>query len=118
MANSFKKKYNFDLRLKESSKVLEKYPDRYPIIVYKDKKSTLPEINKTKFLAPGDLTIGQFLYIVRKRIELNEKETLFLFINQNILATGSETISRLYNEYKDEDGFLYISYCNENVFGN
>jgi GABA(A) receptor-associated protein len=115
--NCFKRKYNFETRVKESSKVKEKYPDRYPIIVYKDKKSTLPEINKTKFLAPGELTIGQFLYIVRKRIELDEKETLFLFINESILATGSETISNIYNDYKDKDGFLYISYCNENVFG-
>lgn len=115
--NSFKRKYDFDTRLKESTKVQEKYPDRYPIIVYKYKKATLPEINKTKFLAPGDLTIGQFLYIVRKRIELDEKEALFLFINENILATGSDTISKIYNDHKDTDGFLYISYCNENVFG-
>jgi GABA(A) receptor-associated protein len=115
--NKFKKKYKFDQRLKESSKVLEKYEGRFPIIVYKDKKSLLPEINKTKFLAPGDLTLGQFLYIIRKRIDLSEKETLFLFINESILATGSETISKIYNEYKDKDGFLYISYCSENVFG-
>ena len=115
--NKFKKKFNFDTRLKESGKVLEKYEGRFPIIVYKDKKSTLPEINKTKFLAPGDLTLGQFLYVIRKRIDLSEKETLFLFINDSILATGSETIAKIYNEYKDEDGFLYLSYCNENVLG-
>lgn len=115
--NNFKQKFNFDTRIKESEKIKEKYTDRFPIIVYKDKKCTLPEINKSKFLAPGDLTIGQFIFIIRKRIELSEKETLFLFINESVLVTGSETISKIYQDYKDEDGFLYISYCNENVFG-
>jgi GABA(A) receptor-associated protein len=116
--NNFKRKYDFDTRIKESDKIKAKYEDRYPIIVYKDKKSTLPEISKSKFLAPGDLTMGQFIFIIRKRIELSEKETLFLFINENVLATGSESVANIYNQYKDDDGFLYISYCNENVFGN
>lgn len=115
--NNFKSKYNFECRLKESEKIKEKYEDRYPIIVYKDKKCTLPDITKSKFLAPGDLTMGQFIFIIRKRIELCEKETVFLFINENVLATGSENVANIYNQYKDEDGFLYISYCNENVFG-
>ena len=115
--NSFKKKYNFDTRLKESDNIRKKYPDRYPIIVLKDKKSTLADINKTKFLSPGDLTMAQFMYVIRKRIELNEKETLFLFVNEKVLVTGTECISQVYSQYKDTDGFLYITYCNENVFG-
>ena len=48
---------------------------------------------------------------------MDEKESLFLFINDSILGTGSDLISTIYEAHKDEDGFLYISYCNENVFG-
>jgi GABA(A) receptor-associated protein len=117
MVNEFKKKYPLEKRKEESKKIREKYPERYPIIVTKDKGSTLNNIDKSKFLGPDSLTLGQFLHIVRKKIELNDNETLFLFINGSILVNNSETIGNIYNIYKDEDGFLYITYCNENVFG-
>ena len=117
MSNSFKKKYDFETRKKESDKIKTKYPNRFPVIVNKSSKSTLEDIERSKFLVPGDLTIGQFICIVRKRIKLNETESVFLFINNNTVPATSSTIASIYEEYKDEDGFLYITYCNENEFG-
>jgi GABA(A) receptor-associated protein len=118
MENSFKKKHSFEERQSESSKIKAKYDERIPIIVYKDPKcKNLKEINKNKFLAPEDLTLGQFLCVVRKRIELEESQALFVFVNEATLAPTSQTIGHLYNNYKDEDGFLYMLYCSENVFG-
>ena len=117
MSNPFKSKHDFDTRKKESEKIQSKYPNRFPVIIHKSKKCKLDEIEKTKFLIPGDLTMGQVIYIVRKRIKLNDSESVFLFVNDSILPPTSSTISSIYESNKDEDGFLYISYCNENVFG-
>ena len=115
--NSFKTKFDFETRRKESDKIKTKYPNRLPIIINKAKKCELPEIEKTKFLIPGDLTMGQFMFVIRKRIKLAETDSLFLFINDKIIPLSSSLVSSIYEEYKDEDGFLYVSYCNENVFG-
>ena len=118
MSNTFKKKHTLEQRKNESSKIIEKYEDRIPIIVTKDPKcKSLDDINKNKFLAPTDLTLGQFLVVIRKRINLAESEALFVFVDESILATTSQTIGTLYNAHKDEDGFLYIIYCAENTFG-
>jgi len=118
MTNNFKKKHTFEERKTESTKIIAKYEERIPIIVYKDPKcKNLQEINKNKFLAPVDLTLGQFLCVIRKRIELGDAEALFVFVNEETLAPTSKTIGALYNDYKDEDGFLYMLYCSENVFG-
>ena len=117
MSNLFKSKHDFETRKTESEKIQTKYPNRFPVIIHKSKKCKLDEIEKTKFLIPGDLTMGQVIYIVRKRIKLDETESVFLFVNDSILPPTSSTISSIYDEHKDEDGFLYISYCNENVFG-
>ena len=117
MSNSFKKKYDFEKIKKESDKIKTKYPNRFPVIVTKSTKCILDDIERNKFLVPGDLTIGQFICIVRKRIKLNESESVFLFINNNILPATSSNISSIYDDNHDEDGFLYITYCNENVFG-
>ena len=118
MTNSFKKKHPFTERKSESDKIKAKYQDRIPIIVTKDPKCQLKDINKNKFLAPVDLTLGQFLCVIRKRVELQDSEALFVFVNESTLATTSSTIGELYDEFQDPDGFLYLLYCSENAFGN
>ena len=112
----FKKKYSFDARYEESKNIMEKYEDRIPIIVTRDKKSKLEDIDKNKFLAPEDLTVAQFISVIRKRIKLSESEAMYIFVN-NTLPTTSASLSTIYAQHKDEDGFLYVTYCAENVFG-
>ena len=33
------------------------------------------------------------------------------------MPPSNETLDITYNKFRDEDGFLYISYTNENTFG-
>lgn len=117
MSNPFKKKHSFDDRKVESKKIMQKYDDRIPVIVHKDPKSKMQDINKNKFLTPGDLTLAQFIYVIRKRIKIDETTSLFVFVDETVLAPTSHTMASLYNSHKDKDGFLYLLYCSENVFG-
>jgi GABA(A) receptor-associated protein len=113
----FKKKFNFEDRLSESTRIRQKYSDRIPIICEKAKnKKDIPDIDKNKYLVPNDLTVGQFIYVIRKRIKLPAEAALFLFVNGTIPA-ASMLIITLYEDAKDADGFLYITYANENTFG-
>lgn len=115
--NSFKKTHTLEARKAESEKIITKYAGRIPVIVTKDSKCKLDDMDRNKFLAPGDLTLGQFMYVIRKRIKLKETESIFMFVNDTILAPTSHTMNTLHENFKDEDGFLYLVYCNENVFG-
>ena len=73
------KKLPLEKRREESARILAKYPDRIPVIVEKNGGSSVPDIDKCKFLVPTDLTIGQFVYVVRKRIRLEPEKAIFLF---------------------------------------
>ena len=112
----YKKDNDIEFRKEESKKIRTKYPDRIPIIVEKVHNSDITEIDKKKYLVPADLTMGQFQYVIRKRIKLDQTQALFIFIN-NTLPTTSTLISQIYEDKKDEDGFLYITYSSENTFG-
>lgn len=118
LSKSFKKTHSLEKRKEESSKILRKYQGKIPIIVEKGKHKSTPDINKNKFLVPEDLTVGQFLTVLRKRIDLSEEEALFLFINGSILPPTSALLSQLYAAHKDEDNFMYMTYCCENTFGH
>ena len=115
---SFKHEFRFQDRLDEARRVLNKYPDRIPIICERSLTSTIdcPIIDKRKYLVPRDLTMGQFLYVIRKRLRLLPEKALFLFVNGTIPPTTS-LINEVYNRHKDDDGYLYISYAQENTFG-
>lgn len=115
----FKSQYTFQSRLEESTRIMNKYPDRIPIICEKMnniKNIELTTIDKIKYLVPINLTISQFLYVIRSRMKLPAEKAIFLFIDGKIPASSS-TISYVYSKHKDMDGFLYITYSGENVFG-
>ena len=112
----FKDRYSFEDRFNESSRILLKFPDRIPVIVQRNKNNDMPNIDKEKFLVPSDLTLGQFVFIIRKRVQLSSEKALFLFVGNNLPTTGT-LMRELYHLYKNEDGFLYVIYSGENVFG-
>ena len=114
---TFRSEFSKEQRLSESRRIREKYPDRVPIIVERDHRSSdVPMIDKKKYLVPCDLTCGQFNYVIRKRLKLQPERAMFLFIDNTLPPTGS-LISYIYSNYKDDDGFLYVTYSGENTFG-
>lgn len=113
----FKKKKTLRERVVESVNIRNKYPDKIPVICERQ-GTNIPPIDRSKYLVPSDLTMGQFLYVIRKRLSLDPSLGLFLFIgNDGTLMNGAKLISECYNENKDEDGFLYLKYSGENTFG-
>ena len=113
----FKDNYAFEDRLLESTRIINKYPHRLPIICERSKYSAdCPPIDKNKYLVPDDFAFGQFIFVIRKRLKLPPEKAIFLFI-QNSVPQNTHSINDIYNANKDEDGFLYVSYSYENTFG-
>lgn len=140
-------------RKSEAERIRAKYPDRVPVICEKADRSDIPDIDKKKYLVPADLTVGQFHYVIRKRIQLAPEKALFLFCSNTIPPNGktcrlvlrfiliisvccvltlttflcicvlwnlfiAALMSTVYEEQKDEDGFLYVQYSGESTFGD
>jgi GABA(A) receptor-associated protein len=122
------KKISFDDRKKQSEKILSKYPDKCPIYLSFDSNVLVKlgkKCNLNKYIVTSELTLGQFLAIIRNKINFTPYESLTLFIEEykndklksTIVATNSSTIGELYSKNKDDDGFLYLRLFKENVFG-
>ena len=112
---TFKESKTFEERFAESNKMLERFPNRVPVIVERGNTSII-DIDKKKFLVPRDLSIGQLMHVIRKRIKLDSTTALYLFVN-NTLPRSSDLIITEYNNKKDKDGFLYVTYAGESTFG-
>jgi len=47
----------------------------------------------SRYLVPADLTVGQFVYVVRKRIKLSPEKAIFIFVKNILPPTGEITFS-------------------------
>jgi GABA(A) receptor-associated protein len=56
------------------------------------------------------------MFLIRKRIKLANDQALFIYIRGQLPAS-SAVFSSIYEEHKDEDGFLYVVYTGESSFG-
>ena len=90
-----------------------------------------------RYLVPADLTVGQFVYVIRKRIKVSPEKAIFMFVKNVLPPTGGSAfllrclhatqvplrggglspalaaaalMSDVYEDHKDDDGFLYITY--------
>ena len=113
---SFKTNNSISSRMKESARIRQKYPDRVPIICERHPKSSLPEISKNKFLVPHDMRTAHFLTIIRQKMKLEPSVAIILYIG-NAIPSPEDFVNKLYENYGDDDGFLYITYTGENTFG-
>ena len=132
MRSKFKDEHPFEKRKAEAERIRQKYADRIPVswpsnlhiagkrslltmnlpqvICEKVEKSDIATIDKKKYLVPADLTVGQFVYVIRKRIKLSPEKAIFIFVDE-VLPPTAALMSSIYEEHKDEDGFLYITYA-------
>jgi GABA(A) receptor-associated protein len=109
-----------DERREEVLRLLKKYPNKIPLILNKaSNKETVTHLTNDKFLVPMDITVGQFLYMVRKRIVLPAEKALFIFFgNKGELPSTSESMLSVYEQYRsNEDDMLYAVYSSESTFG-
>jgi GABA(A) receptor-associated protein len=105
----------------EFHRINSKFPGKIPIICEIDKKDTQIDVKgytMNKYLVDTDLTVGQFMYVVRKRIKIPPEKAIFLTVGNGIIPPIGELISNIYHEHKDpEDHFLYFFMMGENFFG-
>ena len=104
----------------------------------------MPHWDECRYLVPADLTGDQFLYVVRKRTKLSPEKAIFIFVKNILRPTGkivtifcfqictpflstfmiwsivffiaAAVISAIYEENKEEEGFLDMNYSGENTF--
>jgi GABA(A) receptor-associated protein len=115
-SQSFEKKYSFDKRLKEVASLAKRYPARIPVVI-ESTDDNQPAITKNKYLVPMDLSVSQFIYVIKKYITMNKQDAIFVFTKVGSIPPSSWSMSQLYDSYKSNDNFLYLYYSVENTFG-
>lgn len=115
---------SFEYRCKLGDTIRLKHPDRFPMIIEIHPNGNLAkrkvQLNKSKFLVPHDATAGTFLSTFKQGNFLSgtePHETIYFFFGDRHLVPNSANMGQLYNEHKEDDGFLYGKVDVESAFG-
>ena len=97
--------------------ILSRHPDRVPVYVEKRHGSDIPDIDRHKYLIPKDMSVAQFMVIIRKRIKIEATQAIFIFVDNSTLPPNSALFGDLYKEHARPDRILHITFTTENTFG-
>lgn len=109
---------SFEARFSTAKKILAKYPDMVPVICEPAQVSTLDvsTYRKEKYLVERSASLGRFIVNIRSQLNLSPEIAMFIFV-KGVLPPIAASMGDIYEKYKSDDGFLYLEFSGENVFG-
>ena len=141
VGSNFERKFRdtkiFSDRCKLSQDLIAQFPECVPVIVERaNDEKRLPLISKKQFLVPHEMTFSSFFLTIRKRVFSNDSSIggavssppnerrssrnlgIWLYAGKTPITSPSSKMSEIYHLNKDIDGFLYLQYRGEHVFGS
>jgi GABA(A) receptor-associated protein len=83
-----------------AEQIIKENPSRVPIIIRSERKTM--KLNKKEYLVPKRLKVIHFIATLRKSINLDSENAIYLYVNNKLLKPD-KFIAEVYEEHKSED---------------
>ena len=64
-----------------------------------------------------DIDLLAISQVIHEKAALDKTQTVHLYIGKKLLVLSRTPIKEIYDQYKSDDGHLYIDYSDQEVFG-
>ena len=115
IGKGYKDKHSFEERVAECKRLKDQYPDRIPVILEFDAMLHKQKI-KERFLVPEDLTMGQFMFVIRSQLQLTPSEAVYLMCRGHCIP-NTDIFSEIGEKHKEKCGIVFMRLYKENTFG-
>ncbi|CAL5394539.1 unnamed protein product [Camellia sinensis] len=114
--SSPKLQHPLEMRHTEIASIKDEQRDGIPVILEKAEGSEILDMPRKKFLVPTDMSVGQFMCVIRKTFKIKPEKAMIILLRNFVIATAL-SMAEIYQANKREDGCLYMSYAEENTYG-
>ena len=114
---TYKETHSLEYRRKHMEKCKELHPTKIPVIIEPGKEETL--YFTVGYSVPRNWTMVNLATIFRNKFQIKQSVLLFFLVGGEYIPGTSSTVGQLHEQYKDEDGFLYVKYyavTSDNLF--
>ena len=59
--------------------------------------------------------VGDLIQFINNKVGRADQAPLFLYVKNEIIVALESTMAELYQEYREDDFFLYLAYYEENI---
>ena len=113
---------DFQQRESESRNLLKQFPNKVPTVIEPQSASQPVRLDQNKYLPPRFLipamyTFHEFKQVLRRRMNIEASESLWLEVGGNSAPPDEYMMYKVYESYKCADGFLYVKYSSEATYG-
>ena len=104
-------------RKERLTKLMEKNPNKVPIIFEKHLLSKIVDGRSLKYMSTRHLRLRYFANQIRNGMKLDPECSLYFSTSDLKIIKHDILMGELYDLYKDADGFLYVQYREVESFG-
>ena len=61
-------------------------------------------------------TVGDLCQYVNSKLERSDQAPLYMYADNEIVTSKQSVIAEVYQEYRENDFFLYLGYFEENIY--
>ncbi|KAK0413912.1 hypothetical protein QR680_007054 [Steinernema hermaphroditum] len=115
---NYKERRMLSQRKRLFAEVTQKNPGKIPLIIERLRgEKYLPVIDRCQFLVTETTTVAELTAVIRRRLVLTSDQSLVIFINEKTIPSPLTSMWKLYEDERDEDGFMYVTYSSQSYFG-
>lgn len=119
----FRDRYTPVERKQMSEAILKKRQGVVPIIIEKARGSAICDLRSSRFTVPETMSIASFCATLRKQLIVNSEEpatSMYISVTDTGKHFGPNWVSvgEFYVINGSADGFMYLTYREENAFGS
>ena len=65
---------------------------------------------------PPYISVGNLIQFINTKVGRQEEDELYIYIQNELVAAKDSKMASIYQEYREDDYFLYLAYYERNIY--
>ena len=97
--------------------IREKHPGKIPVVFLMNFRAKMSPNVEIKFIVTANTVLFYLSNQIRAQLEMNADNSLYFYTNTGKILKQDSSIAEIFDDFKDESGFLFIEFSEVEYLG-